>query len=158
MHEHRPPASGSHPGAHRDPNQDWAAQRTEAARVHQERLQARRNAEHQRAEALVAQFIRAAGQAGLTPEPLRVRGYGGRGSARTPLRGWYLRADASSGLGADGSFYLLTAPLTLIDRIRGVRPEPTRPPLVLGAGGKDGESLDLAEALERLLPGWRALD
>jgi hypothetical protein len=50
---------------------------------------------------------------------------------------------------------VLTAPIGLLERVRGARPEPRRPPLTLGAGGKDGESLPLAEALERLLPGWR---
>jgi hypothetical protein len=32
-----------------------------------------------------------------------------------------------------------------------VRPEPSDPPLVLGAGGKDGESLDLDVAIARVL-------
>jgi hypothetical protein len=31
-----------------------------------------------------------------------------------------------------------------------VVPEPSDPPLVLGAGGKDGESVDLREALDRV--------
>ncbi|HLS24489.1 MAG TPA: hypothetical protein VK063_01290 [Beutenbergiaceae bacterium] len=154
MSDHRRP----HRSHDADPSRagnDWAAQRTEAARIHQERLQARRDAEHRRAEELIAEFIEAARRADLPSTALRVRGYGGRGSARTPLRGWYLRTDASSGLSTEGDFYVLSAPLSVLDRIRGVHPEPSRPPLVLGAGGKDGESLDLTEALERLLPGWR---
>lgn len=136
----------------------WAAQRTEAARIHAERLQARRDAEHDRAEALLAEFVAVALRTGPAPQPLRVRGYGGSGSARTPLQGWYLRTNATAGVSTAADFYVLTAPLTLLDRIRGIRPQPTRPPMVLGAGGKDGESLDLTEALERILPGWRARD
>jgi hypothetical protein len=133
----------------------WATERAEAVRVQAERLQARQDAEHTRAEAMLREFAAAARTAGLDPEPLQVQGYGGRGTARTPLRGWYLRVDRTLGVSTDGDFYVLTAPIGLLDRLRGTRPEPRRPPLTLGAGGKDGESLSLAEALERLLPGWR---
>ncbi|WP_129788673.1 hypothetical protein [Promicromonospora panici] len=132
----------------------WAAERAEAVRVQAERLQARQDAEHTRAETMLREFAAAARTAGLAPVPLQVQGYGGRGTARTPLRGWYLRVDRTLGVSTDGDFYVLTAPIGLLDRVRGTRPEPRRPPLTLGAGGKDGESLPLAEALERLLPGW----
>lgn len=135
--------------------QSWAEQRTEAARLQAERLRERQDAEHVRAEAMLVEFVAAARGARLEPEPLVIRGYGGRGTARTPLRGWYLRTDRTAAVSDDGGFYVLTAPLTLLDRLRGVLPEPKRPPLVLGAGGKDGDSIELAVALERLLPGWR---
>jgi hypothetical protein len=134
---------------------EWAKQRAEAVRVQDERLRARQDAEHTRAEALLREFAAAARAAGLAPGPLRVQGYGGRGTARTPLQGWYLRVDRTLGVSTDGDFYVLTAPIGLVERVRGTRPEPRRPPLTLGAGGKDGESLPLAEALDRLLPGWR---
>jgi hypothetical protein len=134
---------------------EWAKERAEAVRVQAERLQARQDAEHSRAEAMLREFAAAARTAGLTPVPLRMQGYGGRGAARTPLHGWYLRVDRTLGVSTDGDFYVLTAPIGLLERVRGARPEPRRPPLTLGAGGKDGESLPLAEALERLLPGWR---
>ncbi|MGH3588581.1 MAG: hypothetical protein ACRDQ0_19915, partial [Pseudonocardia sp.] len=74
-------------------SEDWAAQRTEAARVQAELLQARQDAEHVQAEALLARFVRAARDAGLEPERLEAKGYGGRGVARTSLHGWYLRQD-----------------------------------------------------------------
>ncbi|WP_277207290.1 hypothetical protein [Isoptericola croceus] len=135
--------------------ENWAAQRTEAAREHAARLAARQDAEHRLAEAMLAEFVTAAGAARLAAEPLQVKGYGGRGTARTSLRGWYLRTDRTAAVSTAGDFYVLTAPLGLLDRVRGVRPEPKRPPLVLGAGGKDGDSIDLVDALERLLPGWR---
>ena len=133
----------------------WATERAEAVRVQAERLQARQDAEHTRAEAMLREFAAAARSAGLAPVPLQVQGYGGRGTARTPLHGWYLRVDRTLGVSTDGEFYVLTAPIGLLDRVRGTRPAPRRPPLTLGAGGKDGESLPLAEALDRLLPGWR---
>lgn len=133
----------------------WARQRAEAVRVQAERLAARQDAEHARAEALLRRFVADAQAAGLAPEDLRVRGYGRRGTARTALKGWYLRVDRSVAVGTDGSFYVLTAPVGLLDRVRGVRPEARRPPMILGAGGKDGESVPLADVLERLLAGGR---
>ncbi|HEV6952438.1 MAG TPA: hypothetical protein VKY86_04205, partial [Promicromonospora sp.] len=75
---------------------DWAGKRAEAVRVQAERLQQRQDAEHARAEEMLHRFAEAARAAGLEPEPLVVRGYGGRGTARTPLRGWYLRVDRSA--------------------------------------------------------------
>jgi hypothetical protein len=36
-----------------------------------------------------------------------------------------------------------------------VTPAPSDPPLVLGKGGRDGESIDLADALARVLSGDR---
>lgn len=134
---------------------EWAEQRAEAVRVQAERLLARQDAEHLQAEAMLREFAATARTAGLAPVPLRVRGYGGRGTARTPLTGWYLRVDRTAGVSTDGDFYVLTGPIGLLDRVRGTRPLPHRAPLTLGAGGKDGDSLPLADALERLLPGWR---
>lgn len=134
---------------------DWAAQRTEAAREQQRRLQARQEAEHARARAILAEFV-AVARDRLPTETLMVKGYGGRGSARSDVEGWYLRLDRTVGLGVDGEFYVLTAPLGVLDRVRGVRVTPTPPPLVIGAGGKDGDSIELVDALERLLPGWRS--
>ena len=134
----------------------WARERAEAVRLQGERLQARQDAEHARAEALLREFVAAARTSGLAPVPLLVQGYGGRGTARTPLEGWYLRVDRTAGVSTAGDFYVLTAPIGLLDRVRGIRPEPRRPPLLLGAGGKDGDTLPLVDALERLLPGWSA--
>lgn len=133
---------------------DWAEQRREATELHAERLAERRLARERQARALVAEFV-ATASGRLPTEPLRVQGYGGRGSARSDVVGWYLRADRTCGIGTDGGFYLLTAPLGVVDRLRGVRLRPSPPPLVLGEGGRDGESIELAVALERLLPGWR---
>ncbi|WP_413452333.1 hypothetical protein AA0Y32_11310 [Georgenia phoenicis] len=135
---------------------DWAEQRREAAAVHADMLAQRQCAEHERASRLLREFADVARDR-LAPEPLRVRGYGGRGEARSDVTGWYLRTDRSAGVSTAGDFYLLTAPLGLRDRLRGVALEPSPPPMVLGAGGRDGESIDLPDALERLLPGWRTL-
>ncbi|GAB2617928.1 hypothetical protein [Pseudactinotalea suaedae] len=133
---------------------DWAAQRTEAAAEQERRLHARKAVEHEKAHAILTEFAAVARER-LPTERLVVRGYGGRGSARSDVEGWYLRLDGTIGLGTDGSFYVLTAPLSVLDRLRGVQLTPTPPPLVIGAGGKDGDSIELVAALERLLPGWR---
>lgn len=134
---------------------DWAAQRTEAAREQHRRLQARQQVEHAKARTILAEFV-AVARDRLPTERLLVKGYGGRGSAKSDIEGWYLRIDKTVGLGIDGEFYVLTAPLGVLDRVRGVHVAPTPPPLIIGAGGKDGDSIDLVDALERLLPGWRS--
>lgn len=135
---------------------DWVAHRTEAARVQAERLAERQGAVHAKAESLIAQFMPVVSARGPKPTPLMVQGYGGRGQARTNIQGWYLRNDRTAALGTDGKFYVLIAPLSTMDRIRGVHPQPSRPPLILGEGGKDGDTIELSEALDRLLPNWRA--
>jgi hypothetical protein len=135
--------------------EDWASRRTEAAREQERRLHARQEVEHAKARAILEEFA-AVARGTLPTERLIVRGYGGRGSARSDVEGWYLRLDKTVGLGTDGSFYVLTAPLGVLDRVRGVTLTPTPPPLVIGAGGKDGDSIELVAALERLLPGWRS--
>lgn len=133
----------------------WVDQRTEAAHEHRARLEARAQVEHAKAREIISRFMPVARERGLAPAPLRAKAYSGRGSARSNVSGWYLRHDSSVGLGDDGEFYVLSAPLGPFDRLTGVTLEPSPPPLVLGAGGKDGDSIALVDALERLLPGWR---
>lgn len=135
-------------------DEDWARQRRAAADVHAARLERKQRAEHERADRLLREFA-AAARGRLPTERLRVQGYGGRGSATSDVEGWYLRTDRAAGVSAEGDFYILTAPLGLRDRLRGIRLSPAPPPMVLGAGGKDGDSIDLPDALDRLLPGWR---
>lgn len=135
--------------------EDWAAERSAAAAEHLSRLQAKQEAEHREAQQLLERFAAAARARGLPTEPLRVQGYRPGRTARTSLTGWYLRNDRKAALDTRGRFYVLSAPLTGWDRIRGHTPQPARPPLVLGSGGRDGDSLPLGEALQRLLPGWQ---
>lgn len=142
-------APSARPGA--ESAADWRSRRREAADAHEAALRAHRQAESARARELIADFVTTATERGVAPEPLHAQGYGGRGRYRTPLRGWYLRKDRTVAVGTDGGFYVLTVPPSLAARWRGVRPEPQDPPLVIGAGGKDGESLDLPIALSRAL-------
>lgn len=130
---------------------EWREQRREAAAAHEAALAARQHAESQRARELIRDFLTEATRRGIAPEPLRAQGYGGRGSYRTGVDGWYLRRDRTVAIGADGEFYVLTVPASVSARWRGVEVVPQDPPLVIGAGGKDGESLDLPIALARVL-------
>ncbi|QKD80577.1 hypothetical protein HPC72_03260 [Actinomyces marmotae] len=147
----RPDPPAAAPG---DPEEaDWAARRREAAAQRARMLRASRSAETARAERIVRAFLSAASAEGLEPVALRAKGYGG-GSARTPLRGWYLRADRTVAIDVEGRFYILTRQLGLRDRLLGVCPSPDPVPLTIGEGGRDGDVVPLRFALDRLLPGW----
>ncbi|WP_069385751.1 hypothetical protein [Cellulosimicrobium cellulans] len=131
----------------------WRRQRTEAAEHQQRELDRRRAQESAAARALLADFVVAARERGVPPEPLRARAFTGGATYRTGVEGWYLRRNRSVAVGTDGAFYVLGVPASLAARVRGATLEPSDPPLVLGKGGRDGESVDLADALARLLDG-----
>lgn len=132
---------------------DRRAERAEAARAHADALERRRARETERARALIAEFLEQVLGRGPAPVELRARSADGRWRYRTGLRGWYLRRNETVALTADGEFYLTTAPTSPLALLRGVRLTPSDPPLVLGAGARDGESIDLADALARVLDG-----
>lgn len=109
----------------------------------------RRARETAQARALLAEFVAERRAAGIAPIPLRARVPGRRTTYRTGLTGWYLRTNRSLAVGADGSFYILDVPPSLVARVRGVTVEPSDPPLVVGRGARDGEAIELAELLRR---------
>jgi hypothetical protein len=127
--------------------EQWQQRRREAAEEHAARHHRRRAAESAQARALVAAFAEAAAARGLRPTELRARAYSGRTTYRTGITGWYLKRNASLGVGSDGAFYVLSAPTSLRSRVRGVTIEPEDPPLVVGVGGRDGESMPLQQLL-----------
>jgi hypothetical protein len=129
----------------------WREQRREASAVHSDALERRRAAEVARARALVADFLLDVRARQVAPVPLHARSYDGRHRYRTPLLGWYLRRDKNVAIGTDGNYYVLGVPTSLRAQLRGTSVVPRDPPLVVGAGGKDGESLDLKDALARVL-------
>lgn len=135
----------------------WATQRRENARLQAERLATRKAAESAQAAEYLRRFVRAAAAANLKPEPLQVQGRGGKGRARTQLLGWYLKVDQTLAVDTDANFYLLTGEVGIKERLKGATPRPSPPPLALGVGARDGESMDLTDALSRLLPAWREL-
>lgn len=114
-------------------------------------LERKRQVQSDQARAMIADFVRAAVEAGVPTQRFTARSYGGRTSYRTAVHGWYLRKNASVGVGTDGEFYILTVQGSLLARLRGAELTPSDPPLVLGQGARDGESIDLREALDRAL-------
>jgi len=134
---------------------DWAQRRRADAAAKAELLDQQRRGEARRARAMLEAFVSTTRDVGPPPETLRVQDYSGRGSARTDLEGWYLRRDRTVAVATDGEFYVLTAGVSVLDRIRGVRIAPSDPPLVIGASGKDGDSIALDAALDRIQPRWR---
>lgn len=125
------------------------AQRLENAAYHAAAHQRRMAEETARAAVLLGGFARAAVEAGLTSRPLEARAYSGSGRYRTGVVGWYLRRDRSLGVGTDGRYYVLFVPRSVRARLTGAEVSPADPPLVVGAGGRDGESIPL-DALLRL--------
>jgi hypothetical protein len=98
---------------------------------------------------LIDRFVADAKARGITPRPLRATLYTGQ-SVKTDKSGWYLRKNQSLAIGDDGSYYVLTVPGGLRERLSGVKLKASPPPLVVGKGGRDGESGDLVEFLR-----WR---
>jgi len=127
------------------------AERAELADYHVEAQRLRGEQESAKAQVLIDRFVAQATQAGLATEELTARPWSARGRYRTGVVGWYLRRDRSEGVGVDGSFYVLVVPPVRFGRWRTVGIKPTPPPLQVGRGARDGESVALDVALEARL-------
>jgi hypothetical protein len=127
------------------------AERAELADYHVEAQRRRDEEESAKAQVLIDRFVARATQAGLATEELTARPWSGRGRYRTGVVGWYLRRDRSVGVGPDGSFYLLVVPPVRLGRWRTVGIRPSPPPLQVGKGARDGESVALDVLLESRL-------
>lgn len=123
--------------------------RAEEAAHRAELAAAQARGESVKAQVLIDAFLVEARERGIAPEPLRAKLFGGQ-SVKTDKTGWYLRRNESLAIGEDGAYYVLTVPGGLRERLTGVKLTPTPPPLIVGKGGRDGESGDLAEFLK-----WR---
>jgi hypothetical protein len=121
--------------------------RAEEAAKRAELAAAQEHAESLRAQKLIDAFLDAAKANGIAPQPLRATLYSGQ-SVKTDKVGWYLRKNQSVAVGDDGSYYVLIVPGGFRERLSGVKLQPSPPPLVVGKGGKDGETGDLAEFLQ----------
>ena len=126
---------------------DWADDRREAARIHVERLARAKAAETVRARELIGDFVARAVERGVATGPLLARSGGGGTTCRTGLTGWYLTRDASIGVTTQGDYYGLAVSLGLRERLRGITLQPADPPLQVGAGARDGESVALGVLL-----------
>ncbi|MGX6605554.1 hypothetical protein ACWKSP_26000 [Micromonosporaceae bacterium Da 78-11] len=129
----------------------WQQQRRAAVAGHAAALEAGRAAEAREAAALIDDFVHRAAERGLTPQTLIARSFDGRSTYRTHVRGWYLKANRSVGVGEDGEYYVLSVPASLRARFAGADPTPGMPRLIIGAGGGDGETVPLAQLLARRL-------
>jgi hypothetical protein len=107
-------------------------------------------AEAAQAQVLIDAFVARAKANGIDPVPLRAMLYTGQ-SVKTDKVGWYLRKNETLAIGDDGAYYILTVPGGLKERLRGVKLEPSPPPMYVGKGGKDGDTGDLKDYLNRIL-------
>jgi hypothetical protein len=132
--------------AERD-DEAWRAQRRDAALEHAAALQRRKAAESAEAAGLLAAFVAAARERGLPTTELRAQSANGA-TYRTGLRGWYLKRNRSLAVDEQGRYYHLDVPASLTARFRGVTVQPTDPPIAVGVGARDGESMSMAELLQ----------
>lgn len=130
---------------------DWRENRLETAAAHRAALEQRKAAESAQASVMLKDFVSEAQARGLQPEAIMARSYSGRSTFKTNLVGWYLRTNESAAVDTDGNFYLLSVESSLKARFQGVTVQPSPPPLILGYGGRDGESMDLKKALSMIL-------
>ncbi|MCZ7438576.1 hypothetical protein O7598_19355 [Micromonospora sp. WMMC241] len=129
----------------------WQERQRRAVRAHADAEARQRAAEQAEATALVASFAAEAARRGLRPTRLTARSYDGQARYRTRLTGWYVDRACTRAVDRAGRFHLLTVPASLRSRLLGADPQPDPPPLVLGRGGRDGESMPLRDALRRRL-------
>jgi hypothetical protein len=132
---------------------DWLRQRHRAIAAHAAEMQRQEAAESERAAAMLAEFARAARARGLPTVALVAGSHDGRHRYRTGLRGWHLRPDGGIAVSEDGHFYILSVQRSLRALVTGARLQPSRPRLVLGEGGRDGERVTLRAQLDSLLAG-----
>ena len=138
--------------------ESWADRRGEAAAEHAARLDRQRAAEAKQASALLAEFVREARERSLPTVALRARALNGRTLYRTGLTGWYLRRNGTIAVDENGDFFVMSAPTSLQARLRGSTLTPSDPPLVVGAGGRDGESIPLPDLLRQRLDAGETWD
>jgi hypothetical protein len=135
-------------------SEDAAKRRSDAAEradYHVEAQRKREERESAKAQVLVDRFVAEAKQRGLATEELTARPWSGSGRYRTGVQGWYLRRDQSIGVGLDGGYYVLVVSPQRFGRWRQVAIESSPPPLQVGQGARDGESVALDVLLEMRL-------
>ncbi len=96
---------------------------------------------------MVKAFAQKAVAAGVETERLKARSYSGRAVLKSDVVGWYINRACSVGVSIDGDFYLLHGPGGWSARFKGLHLEPSDPPLELGRGARDGESMPMDKAL-----------
>ena len=132
-----------------DERSQWAARRSDAAAEQLAALERKKAAASGQARRHLEQFVQDALERGLRPVPLRARAFNGRTTYRTGLQGWYLKRNGSLAVDVDGNYYVMSAPTSLRSRFAGADVTAADPPLTVGVGARDGESMPL-ELLLRL--------
>lgn len=131
-----------------DNPQSWREARREAAAAQAAALQHHKDNETAQARMLLAGFVEKMQALGIDPQPLRAPVVGSGASYRTDVTGWYLRRNHSLGVDAEGNFYILGMQPSVKARLLGVQVLPSDPPIIIGLGARDGESLPLKQLLE----------
>ena len=70
---------------------------------------------------------------------------------KTPLVGWYLNKAGTLAVDPQARYYMLVTAGSALARFTGVEVAPSAPTLVIGRGGRDGETGDLTDFLARAL-------
>lgn len=118
------------------------------ARRRQELAQAAAQAEARAAQTKLEEFVARLRSAGAQPEPLQATLLNGR-RVKTGLVGWYLNRARTLAVTPDGRYFQLVTAGSALARFTGVTPQPAAPTLVIGRGGRDGETGDLSDFLDR---------
>lgn len=130
------------------------SRRQDDARRRQELAAAAALAEAKAAQVQLDAFVARLTAAGAKPEPLQATLLNGT-RVRTALVGWYLNRARTIAVAPDGSYYQLVTAGSALARFTGVSPSPSPPTLVVGRGGRDGETGDLADFLERAFAAYQ---
>ena len=101
---------------------------------------------------LIDDFLSRVRERGIAPERLQATQLDGR-VVKTDKTGWYVDRKRSVAIGEGGEWYVLVVPSSALSRFTGVKLEASPPEMVVGRGGRDGESGDLADFLQRVLDG-----
>jgi hypothetical protein len=124
--------------------------RHEDAKRRQELAAAALRNESVAAQVLVDEFVATAKQRGLAPEPLRAILMDGT-RVKSDQVGWYINKGRTLAIGPDGRWFQMLTSGGRLARFTGVKLQPSPPPLVIGRGGRDGETGDLKDFLARAL-------
>ncbi len=131
---------------------DQPADRREAARRMADLAASARRGEAAAAQELIDDFLVRVRERGIAPERLQATQLDGR-VVKTDKTGWYVDRKRSVAIGEGGEWYVLVVPSSALSRFTGVKLEASPPEMVVGRGGRDGESGDLADFLQRVLDG-----
>ena len=129
------------------------SQRQTDARRRHELAAASAQAEARAAQEQLDAFVARLRELGVSPEPLQATLLNGS-RVKTDQAGWYLNKARTLAVAADGTYYQLVTTGSALARFTGVKLQPSAPTLVIGRGGRDGETGDLADFLARALDGY----